>query len=236
MTTSELRGPLTTDTLGALDARDRLLAALDGRLRAGCARELHGVTIEALADGATVSRATAYRYLGNKNRLKAHAAQLLVARYAPEAVRVASVPATASGKIAAAMAFWAIRVSEVDLVRDALVLSHSGAIDRQLRQALAALFAPILRSGQADGQLRAEVAGPELLSWLIEQQLVLIRQGLTEPETEQWIERLVLPALRERRVQAAPRSKIEDCLRIVQAELDELEALAIRAQAIAAEV
>jgi AcrR family transcriptional regulator len=233
VTTSERHGPLTTDSL---DARDRLLAALDGQLRAGCARELHDVTIEALADGATVSRATAYRYLGNKSRLKAHAAQLLVARYAPEAVRVAAAPATATGKIAAAMTFWAIRVSEVDLVRDALVLSPGGAIDRQLRQALAALFAPILHAGQADGQLRAEVAAPELLNWLIEQQLVLIGQGLTESETARWIERLVLPAVRARSVEAAPQSKIEACLRVVQAELDVLEALASRAQAIAAEV
>lgn len=233
MTASEVREPLTADPR---DARDRLLAALDGRLRAGCARELRDVTIEALADGATVSRATAYRYLGNKTRLRAHAAKLLVERYAPEAVRAASAPATASAKITAAMTFWSTRIGAVDLVRDALILSEGSPIHQQLRQAWAELYAPILDCGQADGQLRAELAAAEVLDWLIEQQLVLIRQGLTEHAAERWISRFVVPALRAQASDVASGGVVADCVATVQSELDSLMTLAARAQAMAADI
>ena len=235
VTASDLhREPADDEALYSLGTRDRLVAALDGRLRAGHARELHGVTIEALADGATVSRATAYRYFGNKDQLRAHAAQLLVARHAPQAIAAAELAATAAGKIAAGMTFWRVLVSRVDLIQDALVLDEGGLSERQLRQALLAFLGPIVSSGQADGQLRADVPTTELVGWLIEQQLVLIRTEMSEPDAERWIRRFVLPGVREVS-DPAPRAAVLDCLGKLLEELSGLEVVALRAQTITAD-
>jgi AcrR family transcriptional regulator len=230
MTTSELRGPLIE---ASLDARNRLLAALDRRLRAGCSTELHDVTIEALADHATVSRATAYRYFGNRTRLRAHAAELLVVRYAPEAAKAAAAAPTAAAKVSAAMTYWARRVSEVDLLREALALGDDAPVGRRLRQALAELLEPVLRSGQADGQFRSDLELAEMLTWAIEQQLALLRQGLKEHDAHRWVECFVVPAVRAVPAGGPVPAVVEQCLRELHGQLAVLDELTARAQAIA---
>ncbi|MCW2522716.1 MAG: putative transcriptional regulator, TetR family [Frankiales bacterium] len=225
MSTIDPRVPSSDDSPAA---RDRLLRALEARVGEGRASELAEVTIEDLAEAAGVSRATAYRYFGNKSQLPRHAALILLGRFAAEATARASIAITAGGRIADSLAFWTGLINEVELLREPWAAPDSRSVQDRFRWTISASLTPIVRAGQADGQLRNSLPTLEVVSWLAEQGITLIDLGRPEVETRLWIKRFVLPAVRGQAVSSAAKPLLETCLHTVRQQLESLDELARR--------
>src|ERR1700761_7949512 len=92
--------PITT-------VRERLNAALVDYLSTSPADDLNDISVEAIANSAGVSRATAYRHFGDREGLLFHAAIILTERHAERAIQVISRMPTMAGRIEEGFAYTA---------------------------------------------------------------------------------------------------------------------------------
>jgi AcrR family transcriptional regulator len=177
--------PATPERL--LDAADLLVSS----------RGLEGLSLDAIAQAADVSRATAYRYYPGLDRLMVRLAirrgegliEDLRGRMARERTVLAKLE----------VAFVRV-VADVpqDPVMAAVYDPRSGFVhDDDVSAVSNALLAPVLTDGQAAGEVRTDIDVPEMIMWLGEQVSSLMSRGpLTDDEVRSHVRRFVGPVLR----------------------------------------
>jgi AcrR family transcriptional regulator len=176
--------------------RERLNVALVEYLATLSVDSIDEVTVEAVANAAGVSRATAYRHFGDREGLLFHAALLLTKQHAEAARELLAQVATVSGRTEEGFAYTAREIRSDKMLRLLLTAPRSVAIDSVVRALSLEISAESLRAGQLDGQVRTDLTVDELIDWITEQQHVAIRLGLEESAVRLWVRRFVIPALR----------------------------------------
>jgi AcrR family transcriptional regulator len=186
---TEAASPITT-------VRERLNVALVEYLSTLSVDSIDEVTVEAVANAAGVSRATAYRHFGDREGLLFHAALLLTKRHAELARELLAQIPTVSARTEEGFAYTAREIRADKMLRLLLTSPRSAAIDSVVRALSVEISGDSLRSGQLDGQVRTDLTVDELIDWINEQQHVAIRLGLDESAVRTWVRRFVVPALR----------------------------------------
>ncbi|MGX7680023.1 TetR/AcrR family transcriptional regulator [Jatrophihabitans sp. DSM 45814] len=179
-----------------LSVRERLDRSLIDYLTALTPADIGDVNIEAVAQAAGVSRATAYRHFGDRDGLLFHAAILLTRRHGELAAELINAEATVAGKVEVGFAYTAREIRADDMLRLLLTSRRTQAIDGVVRSLAMEITGPGLREGQLDGQVRDDLTLDELIDWLTEQQHVVIRLGLDEDGARAWVRHYMLPILR----------------------------------------
>jgi AcrR family transcriptional regulator len=179
-----------------LTVRERLDRALVDYLAALTADDISDVNIEAVAQAAGVSRATAYRHFGDRDGLLFHAALQLTRQHAETArLKIADLP-TVAAKVEEGFAYTAHAVGVDKMLRLLLTSRRSGAVDDVVRALSKEINGEALKHGQRDGQVRSDVSVDEIIGWITEQQYVAIRLRLDEEAVRSWVRRFLLPVLR----------------------------------------
>jgi AcrR family transcriptional regulator len=176
--------------------RERLNVALVEYLATLPVEDLDEISVEAVANVAGVSRATAYRHFGDREGLLFHAALLLTRRHADRAIELISKMPTVSARIEEGFAYTAREIRSDKMLRMLLTSRRSAAIDSVIRSLSIEISSESLRAGQLDGQVRCDISVDDLIDWTNEQQHVAIRLGLDEESARQWVRRFVVPVLR----------------------------------------
>jgi AcrR family transcriptional regulator len=165
-------------------------------------RSVHGddglgdISVDAVAQAAGVSRATAYRYLGSRDELLYRAAIMLAQAHMGRCEEILSRTATVAERLEEAFAYT-VRETTGDVLLQLLLRSpRAEAIDQALRAMTGDLFSNAVRAGQDDGQVRTDVSAEELIVWQVEQLYVVVRLALDEEQARLWVRRFMVPALR----------------------------------------
>ena len=161
MTAAVPAGPIEDATV-----RDRLIRAADAEI---AERGMESVQMEAVAIRAGVSRATAFRQLGNVAEMLVEVALLRARRHT---AAVESVMATKIGvfnKIETALIYTSRELS-VDPSISALIAQRSTSAHhpRVHRLALDSM-GPVLLEGQRTGEVRTDLGIDEMIDFLVEQ-------------------------------------------------------------------
>jgi AcrR family transcriptional regulator len=154
------------------------------------------ISVDAVAQAAGVSRATAYRYLGSRDELLYRAAIMLAQAHMGRCEEILARTATVADRLEEAFAYT-VRETTGDALLQLLLRSpRAKAIDEALRAMTGDLFANAVHAGQEDGQVRSDVSAQELIVWQVEQLYVVLRLALDEEQARLWVRRFMVPALR----------------------------------------
>jgi AcrR family transcriptional regulator len=177
----------------AMPARlDRTLIAYLENLSLDDASEL---SIDAVAQAAGVSRASAYRHFGDRDGLLFKAAMELTRQHARVVLDTLPQDAPVAAKLAEAFAYSA-RQARVDKTLQLLLLTgRPKAIDDAVRALSLELMAPLYRQGQLDGEVREDLEVSEIIDWLSEQRLLVGRLQLNDEQARAWVCNFVVPVL-----------------------------------------
>jgi AcrR family transcriptional regulator len=175
--------------------RERLDRALLDCLASPPGDDLGEVTVEAVAQAAGVSRATAYRYLGSREELHYRAAITLAEAHLARCAAILARTRTVAERVEESFAYVVRETSGDERLRLLLRSARAAAIDEALRAMSAELMEPSVRAGQEDGQVRTDVPAEELIGWLVEQVYVIERLSLTEEKARLWVRRFIIPVL-----------------------------------------
>ncbi|TFV88885.1 TetR/AcrR family transcriptional regulator [Blastococcus sp. CT_GayMR16] len=165
-------------------------------------RSVHGdgalgeISVDAVAQAAGVSRATAYRYLGSRDELLYRAAIMLAEAHMGRCEEILSRTATVADRLEEAFAYTVRETTGDELLQLLLRSPRAEAIDEALRAMTGDLFSEAVRAGQEDGQVRTDVSAPELIAWQVEQLYVVVRLALDEEQARSYVRRFMVPALR----------------------------------------
>ncbi|MCW2532931.1 MAG: putative transcriptional regulator, TetR family [Blastococcus sp.] len=175
--------------------RERLDRALAEHLGALPSHDLREISVEAVAQVAGVSRATAYRYLGSRDEVLYRAAIMLAEAHMERCAEILSRTPTVAARLEEAFAYT-VRETTGDVLLQLLLQSpRAEAIDAALRAMTGDLFSSAVRAGQDDGQVRTDVSAEELIAWQVEQLYVVVRLSLDEEQARLYVRRFMVPAL-----------------------------------------
>ncbi|MBL7502059.1 TetR family transcriptional regulator [Frankia sp. CNm7] len=164
-----------------------------GRLLGREVIDAAALTVEGIAREAGVGRATAYRYLGDRNGLASHVIVILARRHAAGVATAMAGSSHAVGKLEEG---WAYGARELPRIRSALNALRESWFDDAVRMMLADVTIPILRDGQDLGQIRRDVPVDEITEWLESQTRLLLTWTFDEAAARRWFRRFVAPGLR----------------------------------------
>jgi AcrR family transcriptional regulator len=154
------------------------------------------VSIDAVAQAAGVSRASAYRHFGDRDGLLFRAAMELTRQHAVVVMESLSHTATVAAKVEEAFAYSA-RQARVDKVLRLLLLTRRPqAIDDATRALSLEIMGPVYRQGQCDGEVREDLSVEEIIAWLSEQRQVVGRLQLDEEHARSYVRNFIAPVLR----------------------------------------
>jgi AcrR family transcriptional regulator len=176
--------------------QQRLDAQLISYIEGAAVNDLDDVSIDGLALAAGVSRATAYRYFGDREAMLFRAAVALTHRHSQIALPALLKASTVAAHIEEGLVYAVREMPRDKLLRLVLTGGPSNAIDGVMRDLGMTLSGDRLRSGQLDGQVRDDVSIEDLVAWIIEQQHVMFRRQLDEAAARLWFRRFMLPAIR----------------------------------------
>ncbi|MCK8669827.1 TetR/AcrR family transcriptional regulator [Rhodococcus sp. NPDC003382] len=146
--------------------RTRLVRAADEEMRI---QGTTAITMAAVAERAGVSRATAFRQLGNTSRMiilvGIHRARNHIARTR----EIIAAQPDILGKIEDVLVYTTRELPEDPVIR-ALVAQHSAAVlDEDIRSLTDEISGPVLLAGQAAGIIRTDIPVREMIDFLLEQ-------------------------------------------------------------------
>ena len=177
------------------NVRGRLERALTEHLASLPSHDLREISVEAVAQVAGVSRATAYRYLGSRDDVLYRAAIMLAEAHMERCGEILSRAPTMAARLEEAFAYT-VRETTGDVLLQLLLRSpRAEAIDAALRAMTVDLFWSAVRAGQEDGQVRNDVTAEELIAWQVEQLYVVVRLALDEEQARLYVRRFMVPAL-----------------------------------------
>lgn len=178
---------------GVGTVRERLDRALLDYLASLPVDDISDITVDAVAQLAGVSRATAYRYLGSRDDLLYRAAIALAQAHLASCAAILNRTRTVAERIEESFAYT-VRETQADQRLQKLLHSpRATAIDEAVRSMAADLMKPAVCAGQQDGQVRTDVSADDLIMWMIEQLYVVDRVCRTEDAARQWVRRFVIP-------------------------------------------
>lgn len=156
-----------------LTVRDRLISAADAALRNS---GVDAVTVEAVAQTAGISRATAFRQLGKREDMIVAVGVRRAADYARRCeVEMAGV-ATASEKLHAAFQFLVRELPEDPVMRAVVTVRTAGQLADDVHDLLTETFGPVIESGRVGGEIRTDVSGELVMRWIVEQLYLALQQ------------------------------------------------------------
>ncbi|HZS22225.1 MAG TPA: TetR/AcrR family transcriptional regulator, partial [Pseudonocardiaceae bacterium] len=146
--------------------RSRLIRAADAEITDHGVNE---VRMEAIARRAGVSRATAFRQLGNLSEVLVQVALLRSQRHIAAVDELMKCKTGAFAKVEAALIYTARELPK-DPSITTLIAQHSASVhDPRVHAAAVGVMGPVLREGQRNGEIRSDVSLDELVDFLVEQ-------------------------------------------------------------------
>jgi AcrR family transcriptional regulator len=146
--------------------RDRLIRAADAEV---AERGIESIQMEAVAIRAGVSRATAFRQLGNISEMLVQVALLRSRRHV---AAVEALMATKTGvftKLEAAL-LYTTRELPTDPSISALIAQRSASVHHpRVHQMAVEAMGPVVQEGQRNGEVRHDLEIDELIDFLVEQ-------------------------------------------------------------------
>jgi AcrR family transcriptional regulator len=188
------------------------------------------VSIDAVAQAAGVSRASAYRHFGDRDGLLFKAAMELTRQHARVAIEYQPESASVAAKLEEAFAYSA-RQARIDKVLRLLLLTRRPqAIDDAVRALSLDIMGPLYRQAQLDGEVREDLSVAEIIDWLSEQRLVIGRLQLNEDQARAWVRNFVVPVLSPQGDPLASAPEITAVLACMQTRVEELQDAVTRAR------
>ena len=181
------------EPLDAGTVRDRLIRAAEAEIVESGINSLH---MESVAARAGVSRATAFRQLGNVNELLVQVALLRARRHTAAVAILMATKVGALSKIQAMLAYTTRELS-ADPAIEALIAQWSASIHHPLvHQVAVDVATPPLREGQASGEIRTDLEIDELVDFLVEQTYLAAQDvDRSEAAVQRRFRHVVLPVL-----------------------------------------
>jgi AcrR family transcriptional regulator len=155
--------------------------------------------MEAVAKRAGVSRATAFRQLGSVSEVLVQVALLRSQRHTAELHRLMDSKAGVFAKIEAALVYTAHELPTDPAIAH-LISQHSASVhDPRVHESAMGLLGEVLRDGQRDGAIRADLTPDELVDFLVEQTYLAAEEiDRSENAVRKRFRQFVIPALEAR--------------------------------------
>jgi AcrR family transcriptional regulator len=173
--------------------RDRLIRAADAEISD---RGIESIQMESVAVRAGVSRATAFRQLGNVAEMLVQVALLRARR---NVAAVEALMATKTGvftKLEAAL-LYTTRELPTDPSISALMAQRSASVHHPAVHRVAVeAMGPVLQAGQHSGEVRADLGIDELIDFLVEQTYIAAEElDRSETAVRRRFRHFIVPAL-----------------------------------------
>jgi AcrR family transcriptional regulator len=162
-------------------------------------RGTSAVQMEAIAKRAGVSRATAFRRLGNISEVVIQVAMMHAQRHIAAVHQLMAAKTGAFAKVEAALIYTA-RELPTDPSIAALIAGHSASVhDLRVHQAAVGVMGPVLEEGQRNGEIRSDLSLDELVDFLVEQTYLAAEEiDRSEEAVRKRFRHFVAPALEAR--------------------------------------
>jgi AcrR family transcriptional regulator len=173
--------------------RDRLIRAADAEI---AERGIESIQMEAVAIRAGVSRATAFRQLGNISEMLVQVALLRSRRHV---AAVEALMATKTGvftKLEAAL-LYTTRELPTDPSISALIARRSASVHHpRVHQMAVDAMGPVLGEGQRNGEVRNDLQIDELIDFLVEQTYIAAEElDRSDASVRRRFRHFIVPAL-----------------------------------------
>lgn len=173
--------------------RDRLIRAADAEI---AERGIESIQMEAVAIRAGVSRATAFRQLGNISEMLVQVALLRSRRHV---AAVEALMATKTGvftKLEAAL-LYTTRELPTDPSISALIAQRSASVHHpRVHQMAVDAMGPVLQEGQRNGEVRNDLEIDELIDFLVEQTYIAAEElDRSDTSVRRRFRHFIVPAL-----------------------------------------
>lgn len=146
--------------------RDRLIRAADAEI---AERGIESIQMEAVAIRAGVSRATAFRQLGNVPEMLVQVALLRARRHTAAVETLMSKKVGVFAKVEAAL-LYTTRELPTDPSISALIAQRSASVHHpRVHQMAVEAMGPALQEGQRNGEVRTDLDIDEIIDFLVEQ-------------------------------------------------------------------
>jgi len=189
---------------------DRLVRAADLALRRD---GVDGVSIDAVAADAGVSRATAFRHLGKRDEMIVAVALLRSRRFARECTLQMSRHVGAFAKLEAAFVYLVREFSNDPVVRELFAMRSPDDLGPGTHEQAVATLGPVVESGRAAEEIRTDISVDQIIDWTVEQLYLAVQQAdRSEAAVISRIRTFLAPALGaggEQVVSGTVRSRIE---------------------------
>ncbi|MUL65983.1 hypothetical protein BOO86_16015 [Mycobacterium sp. CBMA 234] len=186
--------------------RDRLISAADAALRKN---GVDSMTVEAVAQTAGISRATAFRQLGKREDMIVAVGVQRAADYARRCAVEMAGAATASEKLHVAFQFLVRELPEDPVMRAVVTVRTAADLTIDVHDLLAETFGPVVDTGRVSGEIRADVPAEQVILWIVEQLYLAIQQPDRDPVAVRDRLRLfVFPALAPTAVASASSASV----------------------------
>jgi AcrR family transcriptional regulator len=174
----------------------RLIRAADAEIAAYGTEALQ---MEAVAKRAGVSRATAFRQLGSVSEVLVQVALLRSQRHTAELHRLMDSKVGVFAKMEAALVYTAHELPTDPAIAH-LISRHSACVhDPRVHESAMGLLGEVLRDGQRDGAIRADLTPDELVDFLVEQTYLAAEEiDRSENAVRKRFRQFVIPALEAR--------------------------------------
>lgn len=157
----------------ALTVRDRLIAAADATLRSD---GVDAVTVEAVAQAAGISRATAFRQLGKREDMIVAVGVRRAAAYARQCAIEMSNAATALEQLQAAFQFLVRELPDDPIMRAVISVRTAADLTIDVHELLTETFGPVIERGRLSGEVRTDVDVERVMRWIVEQLYLALQQ------------------------------------------------------------
>lgn len=200
--------PSATPPVNDESVRERLVRAADDEMRL---RGTTAVPMAAVAERAGVSRATAFRQLGNASRMIIMVGIHRARNHIDRAREIIAEQPDIFARIEEVMVYNTRELPE-DPVIKALVAQHPAAVlDEDIRSLTDELSGPAIRAGQAAGLIRTDIAVREIIDFLLEQTFLAAEYpDRSEAAARQRFRTFIAPALRPQTADVHARSAHPD--------------------------
>lgn len=189
---------------------DRLVRAADLAFRRD---GVEGVSIDAVAADAGVSRATAFRHLGKRDQMILAVTLLRSRRFASECTVLMNQHVGAFAQLEAAFVYLVRELPDDPVVRELFAMRAPDDLGPGTHEQAVRTLGPAVESGRAAGEIRRDVSVDQIIDWTVEQLYLAVQQAdRTEAAVIDRVRTFLAPALaadRERVVSTNLRSRVE---------------------------
>jgi len=176
--TVEILDPISKFTTRSPDeggtALSRLVRAADLALQRD---GIEGVSIDAVAAEAGVSRATAFRQLGKRDEMIVAVAISRSRRLVAECAVLMSRHVGALAQLEVAFVYLVGEVSNDPIVRELFALRSSDDLGPGTHDMAVATFGSAVADGRTTGEIRTDVSADQIIDWTVEQLYLAVRQA-----------------------------------------------------------